>query len=259
MKIRGLETKYIGQIVERYDEIDSTNIRAKEWAKSGTPEGSIVLAESQSAGKGRLGRTWLSPKGTGIWMSIILRPHISPQQISQVTLVAGMSMRRAISEVTGLEAKIKWPNDIIVGEKKVCGILTEMAARANHAEYVVVGIGVNVNDESLDEAIPHATSLALEGGCAYDREQIIIQFANIFEGYYEVFLNTGNLGGLIKEYKDNCINLGKQVRISNNQEEYIAYVEDIDVDGSLIIKKADGRCETIFTGEVSVRGLYGYV
>lgn len=259
MKIPGLKNKYIGQIVERHDKIDSTNIRAKEWAKSGAAEGCIVLADTQSAGKGRLGRTWLSPKGTGIWMSIVLRPHIRLQQIPQITLVAGMSMRKAISDITGLEAKIKWPNDIVVGEKKVCGILTEMAAKANQVEYVVVGIGVNVNNKSFDDTIPHATSLTLEGGCTYDREEIIKQFAQIFEEYYEVFLQTGNLSALMKEYKDHCINLDKQVRISNNQEDYIAYVEDVDSNGSLIIKRADGRCETIFTGEVSVRGLYGYV
>lgn len=257
--LAGLATQYMGQNLEYYEEIDSTNIRAKAWAREGAKEGSIVIADYQNMGKGRLGRVWLSPKGTGIWMSLILRPKLLPREISQITLVAGLSMCQATQAITGLEAKIKWPNDIVVNKKKVCGILTEMRVVENKIDYVVVGIGVNVNNQTFDETIPYATSLAIEGKNTYQRELIIKRFAEIFERQYELYNEDGNLKKILKEYRANCITLNKEVRILNEQEEYIAYIEDIDEDGSLIVKKQDGRYETIFSGEVSVRGLYGYV
>lgn len=257
--LSGLTTNYIGQDLEYYEEIDSTNIRAKAWAKEGAKEGSIVIADYQNAGKGRLGRVWLSPKATGIWMSLILRPMLLPIEIPQITLVAGLSMCKAIQNLTGLDAKIKWPNDIVVNKKKVCGILTEMSATEKEISYVVVGIGVNVNNQTFDSSIPYATSLAAEGKSYYQREQIIKRFAEIFEKQYELYTQDRSLKSILKEYKNNCITLNKEVRISNTHEEYTAYIEDINTDGSLIITRSDGRCETIFSGEVSVRGLYGYV
>lgn len=258
-KLSKLQTSYMGKIIEYYEEIDSTNTRAKEWAKEGAQAGSMVLAEMQNSGKGRLGRLWVSPSGVGIWMSIILRPDVMPVNVPQVTLVAGLSMCKAIRQVTGLEAQIKWPNDIVVASKKVCGILTEMSATMEKVNYVVVGVGVNVNTTEFDESIPYASSLAREGQKQYEREEIIKAFAEIFEEDCKLFEEDKSLKNILKEYKDYCITLNKEVRISNNQVDYIAYVEDISEDGSLIIKKQDGTYEKVFAGEVSVRGLYGYV
>lgn len=258
-QLNGLATSYMGQNLEYYEEIDSTNIRAKAWAKEGAKEGSFVIADYQNKGKGRLGKVWLSPKGTGIWMSLILRPELLPTEIPQITLVAGLSMSKAIHEITGLDTKIKWPNDIVVNKKKVCGILTEMRVLESKIDYVIVGIGVNVNDQSFDSSIPYATSLAIEGKKSYQREAIIKKFVEFFEKDYELYCEDRSLQRLLTQYKDKCINLNKEVRILSSQEEFVGTIEDIGLDGSLVVRRQDGRYETVFSGEVSVRGLYGYV
>lgn len=249
----------MGRVIEYHDEIDSTNIRAKKWAKENGKEGNVVLAEYQSAGKGRLGREWLSPKGNGIWMSIILKPQLETNKIPQLTLVAGFCMCKAIRSITGLDAKIKWPNDIIVNNKKVCGVLTEMNINAQGIQNVVVGVGVNVNNERLDHRLPHATSLALESGKNYDREAIIEEFLTVFEEHYEKYKEKKDLSFFLEAYKAYCVNLNKEIKILKENKEYIAYAEEIGTDGTLIVKNLEGNRETIFTGEVSVRGLYGYV
>lgn len=249
----------MGKELEYHETIDSTNIRAKEWAKEGAKEGSLVIAEYQSKGKGRLGRTWISPKGEGIWMSLILRPFLEVSKIPQVTLVAGLCMSKAIENTTGLQAKIKWPNDIVLNNKKAAGILTELSTSAKGINFIVVGIGVNVNNQELDKSIPYGTSLTNEGNKLYGREKIISEFLNLFEIYYEYYIKEKSIAFLLEEYKERCVNLNKEVRILSNQEEYVAYVENINNEGSLEVRKTDGSLETIFTGEVSVRGLYGYV
>lgn len=259
MRIEDLNTKYMGKELEYHETINSTNIRAKEWAKQGAKEGSLVIAEYQSAGKGRLGRTWLSPKGEGIWMSLILKPFLEISKIPQITLVAGLCMSQAIQKVTGLKTEIKWPNDIVVNNKKIAGILTELSASTNSINSVVVGIGVNVNNQVLDTSIPYATSLALEGNKVYEREEIIKEFLNLFEVNYEQYIKEKSIVFLLADYKERCVNLNKEVIILNNQQEYIGYVQNINDEGSLEVRKLDNTIETIFTGEVSVRGLYGYV
>lgn len=259
MRIQDLKTQYMGKELEYHQIIDSTNIRAKKIAKEGAKEGTLVIAEYQSKGKGRLGRAWISPKEEGIWMSLILRPFVDITKIPQITLVAGLCMSQAIENITDIKTKIKWPNDIIVNNKKVAGILTELSTNIRGSSFVVVGIGVNVNNQKLDKSIPHATSLTIEGNKVYKREEIIREFLNIFEAYYEEYIKEKSIAFLLKDYKERCVNLNKEVKILNDQEEYVAYVENINNQGSLEIRKIDGSVETIFTGEVSVRGLYGYV
>lgn len=254
-----LRTKVLGQTIYYKDEIDSTNNKAKELARKGAKEGTLVVADQQTSGKGRLGRVWESPAGTGIWMSIILRPNILPQYASQITLVAGLDMCEAIQEVTGLNAMIKWPNDVVVGGKKVCGILTEMSAEIEGINYIVVGIGVNVNMKHFPETLPYASSLVLQGGKEYSRKEIITNFLERFEKDYEQYKVKPDLEALQKRYERNCINLHKKVKLVRKSGEVVAEAIGINKEGELCVKYEDGTEETVLSGEVSVRGLYGYI
>ena len=248
----GLNTQFIGRKLFIYDETDSTNERAK--AQSGEKEGSVFIAEVQNHGKGSRGRGWVSPKGTGIWHTILLKPDITPSEVSQITLVAGLAVCRTI----GLGAMIKWPNDIVIGSKKVCGILTEMSAEIDMVNYVVCGIGINVNTESFDKEIAHrATSMYLESGEKQTRNDLIASELNYFEYYYKKFL-AGGLGAILDEYKENCVTVGRDVTVIYNKETVTGKAVDIDEKGALIVETENGTIP-VTSGEVSVRGIYGYV
>lgn len=249
----------IGAKRRYYEETDSTNSRAKEWAKQGALDGSIVIADKQCAGRGRNGKVWTSPSGVGIWMSIILRPLLEAQELAPLTLITGLAMCEAIEEVTGVETKIKWPNDLVVKDKKLCGILCEMQATQKGVQHVIVGIGVNVNTEAFDVSLPYATSLYKVTGHQYNREQIIDAFCNVFEKYYRHYHDTKSFGDFKEKYEDKCITLNNKVKIIDNQQNYEAYAQHISEEGHLVILKEDGQTEEVYAGEVSVRGLYGYV
>ena len=214
----------------------------------------MFIAEVQNHGKGSRGRGWVSPRGTGIWHSILLKPDISPTEVSQITLVAGLSVCRAI----GMGSKIKWPNDIVIGTKKVCGILTEMSAEVDMVNYVVCGIGINVNTESFDREIEHrATSMYIESGEKQTRNEIIARELNYFEYYYKKFL-TGGLGAILDEYKENCVTIGRDVTVIYKKETVTGKAKDIDENGALVVETDNGIIR-VTSGEVSVRGIYGYV
>lgn len=254
-----LNTQFIARQMKHYESIESTNITAKQWAKDGAVEGSLVVADTQTLGKGRLGRAWDSPVGVGLWLSIVLRPNFRVDKVAQLTLIAGVAMSEAIEAVTGLDTKIKWPNDIIINKKKVCGILCEMQVKENKIQYVIAGIGVNVNNLDFPENLPHATSLYIEGGQAYDKKDIRVDFCNRFEDYYKKYQETFDLEFLLEEYKNRCINLNNKANIIDNQTSYEADIQDITAEGHLVVQTADGCIKHISSGEVSVRGLYGYV
>ena len=248
----GLNTEFIGHKLFIYDETDTTNERAK--ANSDAPEGSVFIAEVQTHGKGSRGRGWVSPRGTGIWHTILLKPDISPLEVSQITLVAGLAVCKAI----GLDAKIKWPNDIVIDGRKVCGILTEMSAEMDMVNYVVCGIGINVNTESFDKEIEHrATSMYIESGVKYRRDEIIARLMNEFEYYYKKFLNDG-LNAILDEYKEYCVTIGRNVSVIFKKETVTGTAVDVDENGALVVDTADGIIR-VTSGEVSVRGIYGYV
>lgn len=257
-KIKQGCSSFMGKEIEFYEQIDSTNIRAKNWSQEGAKEGSLVIAEMQNAGRGRMGRHWLSPKGEGIWMSLIVRPCIDIEKISQITILAGLSMCASIRKETGLNVDIKWPNDLVLNNKKICGILCEMV-KTNDGPAVIIGIGVNVNSKQFPNDLPYATSLYLAGQKVFSRENIIEKFLNDFEKRYKVYIQTCSLVNFIEEYKNRCINLNNEVKIIEKQEEFVGIVKDIDEDGRLIIEKEDGHIRHILSGEVSVRGLYDYV
>lgn len=252
----GLETELLGGRVFCYDSIDSTNEEAKRRALAGAPSGSVFVAEQQTGGKGRLGRSWASPAGTGLWFSVLLRPGILPLRISVTTLLAGLAVGRAVRSLTGCEAKIKWPNDIVIGSRKVCGILTEMTAEIDRVEFVVVGIGVNVNNTAFPEAIREkATSLRLESGTAVRRiallQNILLQFETLLKR------NAESDPAFWEEYKACCVSLGHRVGFTRRGVPARGTAVDVSPRGELIVLLPDGTRETVTAGEVVVQGIYG--
>lgn len=254
-----LNTKVLGQDIYYKEEIESTNDKAKALAREGAKEGLLVIADSQSQGKGRLGRNWESPARTGIWMSLVLRPQIVPQYASQLTLIAGLSMCEVIQEVTGLEARIKWPNDIVINGKKVCGILAEMSAEIEGINYIILGIGVNVNMKHFPKELPYASSLALEGKREYTRKAIVKKFLEKFESEYINYKKHPSLAPFIERYEKSCITLHRTVKLLMGNETVIAEATGINNEGELLVILEDGISKTVTSGEVSVRGLYDYI
>ena len=240
-------------------ETDSTNLRAKEGAAEGMPDRSLFVAERQSQGRGRLGRRWTSEDAGNIYMSLLLRPEISPQKASMLTLVMALAVAEGIRKAADVNTQIKWPNDIILNKKKVCGILTEMQADVQKIHHIVIGVGINVNQETFPEEIGQiATSLSQVTGTQHSRKQLIMQVMEAFERYYAAFLETENLSGLLEEYNKKLVNRGREVMIHEPGNEYIAVAEGINPLGELIVTMQDGKRQNIYAGEVSVRGIYGY-
>ena len=243
-----------------FDTIDSTNTKAQELAEKGYPSGTLVVADKQESGKGRRGRSWVSPSGTGIFMTLMIKPDINPNNASMLTLVAALAVAKAITSVTGEEAMIKWPNDIVVNGKKVCGILTEMNAQFDYINHIVVGIGINVHNESFPEEISQmASSLMIEaGGKRFHRAQIIAETMSYFEQYYDTFLQTQDLSALVREYDELLVNMNKAVRVLDPKEPFDGKAMGITPKGELIVDTWESR-KLVSSGEVSVRGIYGYV
>lgn len=255
-----LTTRVIGRQVKYFDVIDSTNLEAKRHKSDEECHGMVFLAEQQNQGRGRMGRSWVSPEGTGIWMSILLKPDFSPSLASQITILAALATADAIRKVTEVDCLIKWPNDIVVNKKKVCGILTEMGATESKIEYLVAGIGINVNTEYFPDDIRDvASSLRIEGKEKYEREDIVAELLNSFERYYDDFLKCGSLKKIVNYYNSILINKGKKVKIVENVNTDIGEALGIDETGRLLVRMDDGEERAIVSGEVSVRGLYGYV
>jgi BirA family transcriptional regulator, biotin operon repressor / biotin---[acetyl-CoA-carboxylase] ligase len=256
-----LNTKYIGRNYLHFDTLESTNSRAKELASKPGMNGAVVVSEEQTTGKGRLGRHWVSPKHRGIWMSVILKPDIEPSSVPRIVHIAAAAVVLAMKE-TGIEPYVKWPNDIILNGKKVCGILTEMSGEINHIDFVVVGIGINANLEPDDipaDMKEKASSIYMETGVTIERKGLAAKVLNHFEHLYEDFLLTGSIDASVKICRENSILLGKEIRIISRQKELKARAVDISDGGELIVQFEDGRIEPIVSGEVSVRGMNGYV
>lgn len=252
-------TEWAGCEIYYFDSIDSTNTKAKELAEEGHPSGTLVVADRQTAGKGRRGRSWESPSGIGIFMTLMLKPEINPNHASMLTLVAAMATTRAIRRVTGVPAMIKWPNDIVMNGKKVCGILTEMSAQFDYINHIVIGIGINVHNEDFPEEIAQtASSLYLESGQHIHRASLIEAFLEEFEDVYAEYLKTEDMEGLMKEYDSMLVNRGRQVRVLDPKEPFEGKAMGITKKGELIVDTWESR-KLVSSGEVSVRGIYGYV
>ncbi|MBN1833979.1 MAG: biotin--[acetyl-CoA-carboxylase] ligase [Deltaproteobacteria bacterium] len=252
----GLRTKIFGRPIIFYSELSSTQDTAKELARKGAKEGTVVIAENQTQGKGRKGREWSSASGQGIQISVILRPRLRPSQSIQIPLVAGVAMAQAIIEVTPLKPRIKWPNDLMIGGKKVGGILTEMNAEIDRIDYVVLGVGLNVNTpQSLfpKEIRRIATSLAEELGGPVSRVRLVQSFLTEFEGLYEEFTTSG-FQTIRERWKAMSDTIGAWVELSDMGEGKMkGRVLDMDMEGALLLEKEDQSIERILAGDISLR------
>lgn len=258
--ISGLDCEWIGKSIHYFPKTDSTNNCIKRLAEKGEKHGTLAVADLQEAGKGRRGREWFSPPGTGIWMSLLLRPGFEPESASMLTLAAAMAVASAVRNEAGLEAEIKWPNDIVVNGKKICGILTEMSVEADYINYIVCGIGINVNHTEFPEDISGtATSLAIEKGRAFNRLPIIADVLRSFEKYYSIFLETQDMEKLMDEYNNILVNRDSEVRVIDPKGQWCGKALGINSKGELMVEKEDGTVVRVYSGEVSVRGIYGYV
>lgn len=258
--LRRMDVKWAGNQIEYLQNVDSTNDYAKKMAMDGGVHGLVVSAEEQSGGKGRRGRSWVTPAQTAIAMSMVLRPDMRPDKASMLTLVAGLAVAQAIREVTNLPAFLKWPNDVVIHGKKVTGILTEMTMRNAEIDFVILGIGINVNvTEFPEELAGIATSLLLESGKKVDRTELMAACLKYFEKDYEVFMKDENLSGLKDAYEQILANRDRHVRVLEPGSEYAGIARGIDEAGQLLVEKEDGTVTKVYAGEVSVRGIYEYV
>lgn len=254
-----MNTKEIGKNILYFDSIDSTNNYAKQIANH-SPHGTLIISDEQLAGRGRLGRGWSSPKGEGIWMSILLKPQIPPTEGAKMTQIAAAAVCLAIKEMTGLATLIKWPNDIVLGGKKVCGILTEMAGELNEVSYLIVGIGINVNIKEFPEDLQEkATSLLLAKGTPIERKVLIAKTMDQFELLYQHYLENHNLSRTVEVCRSFSAVLGKNIQIIRGGESTTALAIDITEDGLLKVKQENGQEETLLSGEISIRGNGVYI
>ena len=258
----GLKTKRFGNCIEIYQTIDSTNSRAKKLALEGAQEGTVVIAETQIAGRGRMDRKWVSPAKKGLWCSIILKPHIAPEKAPQLTVLAAIAIVKALEEFVGLKADIKWPNDILINGKKLCGILAEIQAEPDKIHSVVLGIGINVNmqkDDFPDELKGSATSILIEKGIAISRNNLLLILLENLEVIYDEYIKSNSLFPFLAFYKSHSISIGENVTVIERNSTFEGYAQNIDEDGALLVKTADGNIKKIFSADVSLRRGNTYV
>lgn len=255
-----MKTRWAGSKIEFLEKVDSTNNYAKKIAENGALSGTLVLTENQYGGRGRRGRIWENPPGSSIAMTLIVKPKLPPNHASMMTLVMGIAVARACREISGIDMKIKWPNDIVAQGKKVCGILTEMSAEPDSIHYVVIGVGINVNIDAFPKELQEiAASLQSLTGKTFHRADLISKCMEEFEDCYQEFLKTEDLSRLMKEYNSLLINKDQKVCVMEPKGMYTGTALGVDANGELIVKKDSGETVSVYAGEVSVRGVYGYV
>lgn len=256
---KSLNTNIIGQQITYYSSIESTNKTAKEGAGTIFQEGAVVVADEQTQGRGRLGRQWVSKKGAGLWMSVVLKSKSTEQQMLSMPLIMAISVSQAIEQTIGEKAMIKWPNDIVCQRRKVCGMLAEMTM-INNQKYIICGIGINVNISQIDfpeDIRQTATSLSEVVGMAVEKEQLFINVMECLDVQYKNLLDH-QYNSIILEYKKRCITLNREIKVNTSKESYRAMAQDIAADGSLIINR-NGVIQVVYAGDVSVRGINGYI
>lgn len=255
-----MDTRWIGHPMFRMQEVDSTNEEAKRYASQGVESGALIVAERQTAGKGRRGRSWSNRAGKGLQMSALLRPPLTPAEASGLTLAAALSVCFAVESMyPQSRPQIKWPNDVLLGTRKICGILLELLL-GKEENSVVVGIGVNVNNTGFpDELKEKATSLWIEQGETTDRERLMERIWQEFEAVYDRYLLTKDMQGLKADYERRLVNIGRAVRVCQGDKSLEGIALGIDLRGRLLVRGEDGQVSGVEAGEVSVRGVYGYV
>jgi BirA family transcriptional regulator, biotin operon repressor / biotin---[acetyl-CoA-carboxylase] ligase len=229
----------------------STNDVAMQLGQDGEPHGALVLAEFQTAGRGRAGRAWVSEKSSGIHMTVLLRPPVSPAQAPMLTLIAGLAARDAVGDVTGLSGDIRWPNDLLLHGKKIGGVLTEMHAEPDRVRFVVIGIGINVNQSKMPKELDTiATSLRIETGRPHSRSELVVRLLGHLERYYNLFLSRGG-GPLVERFAEvSSFYKGKRVRITTTTESYTGVTAGLEPSGLLRVLRDDGSTEPVVAGDV---------
>lgn len=250
-----LQTKWLGHSIVYKDLIDSSNNLAKKIANEGCEDGMIVVAEEQGAGKGRLSRGWISPHAKGIWFSVVLKPPFLPEEAPKCTLMSAVAVVKAINKIPGVNAAIKWPNDILLLGKKLVGILTEMSAEFGHINYVVIGIGINTNatpEDYPEEVRPLAVSVADAATAPFTRVELLADILKNMEELYEKVLVEG-FKPVLEEWKQYSCTLGQEVKVIAPDKTYLGTAIDIDEEGLLMVRKEDGVIEKVVAGDVSIR------
>ena len=251
-----LTTKEFGRNIIILDTVDSTNTYAKTCGLDGASSGTVVIAREQTNGKGRLGRVWQSQKDSGIWMSLLIRPQLSPMEVSSITPLTGLAVCKTLNRLFDLDCKIKWPNDVIAGNKKICGTLTEMTAEFDAVEHIIIGIGINCDNESFPEEIAKkATSVFIETGKKPNKSKLTAEILNDLEKELlccDYKLNTFN----VKEYRHLCATLGKEISFTRGNRYISAVAVDVNPQGELVAMLSDGTTCTVNSGEVTVQGIY---
>ncbi len=250
-----------------YSETGSTNSDAKLMAEEGEQDGLLVVSDSQNSGRGRRGRSWVSPPGRNAYFSLMLKPDISPAKGPMVTLLMALSVALGVKDLmpkkereTLPDVEIKWPNDVVINGKKICGILTEMSMEDSFIHYIVIGVGINVKKQEFEGEISKiASSIDNEWDTNTYRSALVANIIRYFDGFYKEYLVKGDLSGIKDRYEELLVNKGREVRVLDPKGEYTAKALGIDENGQLMVERTDGKLEAIYAGEVSVRGIYGYI
>ena len=248
------KTKVVGRDIRVFEETTSTNDVIEKFARDGAKEGVVVFAESQTRGRGRLGRKWMSPTHKGLWFSVLLRPKLSPQETTQLTVASATALRRAIRNVTGLSAEIKWPNDLLVGGKKIVGILTEMSAEVDRVRHVILGIGVDVNQDAAEfapELRKTATSLKIELGEEISRAELATEILRELDTDYARICG-GKFPQVADEWEAGCATIGQKVSVQMGVRMIRGCAESLDDDGALLVRTEHGHLERIIGGDVTL-------
>jgi BirA family biotin operon repressor/biotin-[acetyl-CoA-carboxylase] ligase len=248
------KTRVVGRDIRVFEETTSTNDVIEKLARDGVKEGAVVFAESQTGGRGRLGRKWMSPPRQGLWFSVLLRPKLRPQEVTQLTIASATALRRAIKTVTGRLPEIKWPNDLLFDGKKVVGILTEMSAEVDCVRYVILGIGVDVNQDAAEfpaELRRLATSLKLVTGRKISRAELAVEMLRELDADY-ARIGAGQFSQLADEWETGCATLGKNVAVQMGVRKIRGCAEALDDDGALLVRTEHGHLERITGGDVTL-------
>lgn len=282
-----LTTRALGRAVSHYEHtLTSTNLVLKDMARQGAPHGSLCLCEKQTAGRGRMDRTWSSPEGQGVWLSVLLRPDMPAENAPVITFCCALAMAKAVRQATGLDAQIKWPNDLVLGGKKLCGILLEMGFDAQEVRHrltsdsdcaqspsealdgtcarggpqgfwVVAGTGLNVRHAAYPPELARQATSIEEHGDVPDRGAIVAAYLAALEDALDAVERDG-FAGIAEEFRQSCITLGSQVNVIGTEEAFTGVAEDIDETGALLVR-TEGELRRVLAGDVSVRGVMGYV
>ena len=273
--LSNIKTKKMGKSVYYFQCTDSTNVQAKRLAEEGAVHGSVVVADEQTAGRGRRGRSWDSPAGKNLYFTLLLKPDFAPDKASMLTLVMALAVKKGLDRVFGQllmqkecqdyvqetpRSGIKWPNDLVINGRKICGILTEMVLEQSSIKNVIIGVGINLEKQDFaTELVDKATSIEAECGQKLCKAELLAEIMLAFEEYYETFIKTCDLTGLQEAYNVCLVNRDREVCVLDPKGEFHGIARGINSAGELWVEKEDGTVTEVYAGEVSVRGIYGYV